>query len=72
MTGLPSPMGDRKAGRKIVDDGFGYRIGSFIPANPKAVPSPPPTSTARCWCWCRTGGQVGARSEDIEQIAQLP
>lgn len=30
-------MGDWKAGRKIFDDGFGYRIGSFIPSNPNAV-----------------------------------
>lgn len=30
-------MGDWKAGRKIFNDGFAYRIGSFIPSNPKAV-----------------------------------
>lgn len=30
-------MGDWKAGRKIFIDGFGYRIGSFIPSNPNAV-----------------------------------
>ena len=30
-------IGDWKAGRKIFGDGFGYRIGSFIPSNPKAV-----------------------------------
>ena len=30
-------MGDWKAGRKIFNDGFGYRIGSFIPSNPNAV-----------------------------------
>ncbi len=30
-------MGDWKAGRKIFNDGFGYRIGSFIPSNPAAV-----------------------------------
>lgn len=30
-------MGDWKAGAKIFNDGFGYRIGSFIPSNPKAV-----------------------------------
>lgn len=27
-------MGDWQAGRKIFNDGFGYRIGSFIPSNP--------------------------------------
>lgn len=30
-------MGDWKAGAKIFDDGFGYRIGSFIPSNPKVA-----------------------------------
>jgi sulfur-oxidizing protein SoxX len=30
-------MGDWKVGAKIFNDGFGYRIGSFIPSNPKAV-----------------------------------
>jgi sulfur-oxidizing protein SoxX len=30
-------MGDWKAGAKIFNDGFAYRIGSFIPSNPKAV-----------------------------------
>jgi len=30
-------MGDWKAGRKIFDDGFGYRIGSFIPSNPNVA-----------------------------------
>jgi sulfur-oxidizing protein SoxX len=27
-------MGDWKAGAKIFEDGFGYRVGSFIPSNP--------------------------------------
>lgn len=30
-------MGDWKAGQKIFNDGFGYRIGSFIPSNPNGV-----------------------------------
>lgn len=30
-------MGDWKAGAKIFNDGFGYRIGSFIPSNPNVV-----------------------------------
>ncbi|GCL65613.1 hypothetical protein AQPW35_46940 [Rubrivivax pictus] len=30
-------LGDWKAGQKIFNDGFGYRIGSFIPSNPNAV-----------------------------------
>jgi sulfur-oxidizing protein SoxX len=30
-------LGDWKAGQKIFNDGFAYRIGSFIPSNPKAV-----------------------------------
>lgn len=30
-------MGDWKAGAKVFNDGFAYRIGSFIPSNPKAV-----------------------------------
>jgi sulfur-oxidizing protein SoxX len=30
-------MGDWKAGAKIFDDGFAYRIGSFIPSKPDAV-----------------------------------
>jgi sulfur-oxidizing protein SoxX len=30
-------MGDWKAGAKIFEDGFGYRIGSFIPSNPKVA-----------------------------------
>ncbi|MFM2068328.1 MAG: sulfur oxidation c-type cytochrome SoxX [Pseudomonadota bacterium] len=29
--------GDWKAGAKIFNDGFAYRVGSFIPSNPKAV-----------------------------------
>lgn len=30
-------MGDWKAGAKIFEDGFGYRIGSFMPSNPKVA-----------------------------------
>lgn len=30
-------MGDWKAGAKTFNDGFAYRIGSFIPSNPNAV-----------------------------------
>ncbi len=30
-------MGDWKAGRKVFNDGFAYRIGSFIPSSPNAV-----------------------------------
>jgi sulfur-oxidizing protein SoxX len=30
-------MGDWKAGQKVFNDGFAFRIGSFIPSNPNAV-----------------------------------
>jgi sulfur-oxidizing protein SoxX len=30
-------MGDWKAGAKVFNDGFAFRVGSFIPSNPKAV-----------------------------------
>jgi sulfur-oxidizing protein SoxX len=30
-------VGDWKAGAKVFDDGFAFRVGSFIPSNPKAV-----------------------------------